>query len=336
MSRTPPIAVYYEHPDWFRPLFSELERRGVPHRAIDAGRHRFDPAGPEREIEGAALVFNRMSPSAWKRGAGGAIFYTLHFLTELEEAGVPVVNGSTVFRLEISKARQVALLERLGLPVPRTRVVNHPAQLPLAAESLQFPLIVKPNIGGSGAGIQRFDTPAALREAALAGTIPPALDGTLLLQEYHPPRGHSIVRVETLEGRHLYGIRIHLAEGAGFDLCPADVCVTTDGRALESAACPVGAAKAGLSVERFDAPLKVVHAVERIARASGLDVGGIEYLESERDGGLYFYDINALSNFVADGERVVGFDPTRRLVDALVARARASALPVRGSLRRPA
>jgi hypothetical protein len=52
-----------------------------------------------------------------------------------------------------------------------------------------------------------------------------------------------------------------------------------------------------------------------------LDVGGIEYLESERDGRLYFYDVNALSNFVAEPVRVVGFDPTARLVDALVARA---------------
>ena len=22
-----PIAIYYEHPDWFRPLFAELDRR---------------------------------------------------------------------------------------------------------------------------------------------------------------------------------------------------------------------------------------------------------------------------------------------------------------------
>ena len=42
---------------------------------------------------------------------------------------------------------------------------------------------------------------------------------------------------------------------------------------------------------------------------------------AERDGRLYLYDVNALSNFVADPVRVVGFDPTERLVDALVARA---------------
>jgi hypothetical protein len=75
-----------------------------------------------------------------------------------------------------------------------------------------------------------------------------------------------------------------------------------DGRAIRSAA-------------------HIVSAVERIAAAAHIDVGGIEYLESERDGQLYFYDINALSNFVAEPQTVLGFDPTSRLVDALERRA---------------
>jgi hypothetical protein len=51
--------------------------------------------------------------------------------------------------------------------------------------------------------------------------------------------------------------------------------------------------------------------------AAKIDVGGVEYLIDARDGQLYYYDINALSNFVADAPRVVGFDPTARLVDYL-------------------
>jgi glutathione synthase/RimK-type ligase-like ATP-grasp enzyme len=317
MAPARPIGIFYEHPHWFEPLFRELSRREIPHVKIDAARHGFDPA----RVEDFALVFNRMSPSAWKRGHGEAIFYTHDYLAHLESRGVPVFNGSRAFSLETSKALQVSLLERLRLAVPRTRVVNHPLLLPRAARELEFPLVVKPNIGGSGAGIVRFDGLPELAAAVESGTITGGLDGTLLLQEYHPPRGSSIVRVETLEGRYLYGIRIHLGEGAGFDLCPADVCKTVDGADLVSAACPAGAAKAGLTVEAQTPPPEVVRQVERIARATDLDVGGIEYLESERDGRLYFYDINALSNFVADPVRVVGFDPTERLVDALVARA---------------
>jgi hypothetical protein len=67
-------------------------------------------------------------------------------------------------------------------------------------------------------------------------------------------------------------------------------------------------------------PAEVIAQVEAIARAARLDVGGIEFLVDDRDGEVYFYDVNALSNFVADAPNVVGFDPWVHFVDYLVAR----------------
>ena len=55
--------------------------------------------------------------------------------------------------------------------------------------------------------------------------------------------------------------------------------------------------------------------------AAHIEVGGVEYLVNARDGQVYFFDINALSNFVADAPNVVGFDPVPRLVDYLLIRA---------------
>src|SRR5207249_906297 len=133
-----PLAVYYEHPDWFRPLFAELARRGVPHVRLHAPDHVFDPA----QAAPFALVFNRMSPSAYTRGHGDAVFYTLAFLAHLERRGVRVVNGYRAFATETSKALQLALLERLGLPYPKARVIHHPTQAPRAAEELRFPVLV--------------------------------------------------------------------------------------------------------------------------------------------------------------------------------------------------
>jgi hypothetical protein len=60
-------------------------------------------------------------------------------------------------------------------------------------------------------------------------------------------------------------------------------------------------------------------------------VGGIEYLVDDRDGQAYVYDINALSNFVADAVNVVGFDPHVRLVDYIEDRLGADAFAVSGS-----
>lgn len=317
MSSPRPLLVFYEHPDWFRPLFRELDRRRTPYVAVHADDVTFDPASLPPVASG---VFNRMSPSAWKRGRAGAIFFTHDYLAWLESHRVDVVNGAAAFRLETSKAQQIALLERLTIRAPKTRVVSSPGAIAAAARGLRFPIIVKPNIGGSGAGIMRFDDERALSDAVHEGTIDRGIDGVLLVQEYHRPLSRSIVRIETLNFRYLYAIRIHLGDTAEFNLCPADVCKTTDGRDLTSIACPTGAAKAGLTVESYTPHGDIIAAAERIARAAQIDVGGIEYLTSEDDGENYFYDINALSNFVADPVAVIGFDPTERLVDALETR----------------
>jgi hypothetical protein len=47
----------------------------------------------------------------------------------------------------------------------------------------------------------------------------------------------------------------------------------------------------------------------------------VEYLVSKADGRIYYYDVNATSNFVANAEAVVGFDPTARFADYIVRRA---------------
>lgn len=52
-----------------------------------------------------------------------------------------------------------------------------------------------------------------------------------------------------------------------------------------------------------------------------MDLGGVEYLVNARTGEPTFYDINALSNFVANAPDVVGFDPFVQLVDLIVDRA---------------
>ena len=310
-----PIAIYYEHPHWFVPLFKELERRKVPFVRIDAAQHHFDPAQLNGEGN-YSLVFNRMSPSAYRRGHGQAIFYTLYYLDHLEQRGKRIVNGHKAFRYETSKALQLSLLESLGLPYPKSRVINHPADAAQASDGLRFPIVVKPNIGGSGAGVTRFNSPQELEEAAQAGKLDLGIDSTALVQEFIPARGGHIVRVEVLGGKFLYGIKVHLT-GETFDLCPADICRTTGGQELARAACPVDAPKTGLRVEGYTPPDEIIQQVERIMNAANIEVGGIEYVTDDRDGKLYFYDINALSNFVADGPRVVGFDPFVKLVDFL-------------------
>ena len=311
-----PIAVYHEHPDWFKPLFAELERRHLPYVRLAADAHRFDPA--ERGSP-YSIVINRASPSAYLRGHGQSTFHTLHWLKHLERIGTPVVNGSKVYGLELSKATQADVLAELGLPSPRTVVVNDPSQVVAAATDLRYPVLVKANVGGSGAGITKYETASALETAVAEGRLTLGVDGVALVQEAAPLRDGHITRVETLDGKYLYAINVYPASGS-FDLCPADACQTTAGVELMGAACAVDAVKSGLRVEGFTPPAEIIEQVERISRFTGLDIGGIEYLIDDRDGKHYFYDINALSNFVADAPNVIGFDPWTNFVDYIEAR----------------
>ena len=322
MSEQPdlPLAILYEQPNWFKPLFAELDRRGTNYVKLSAVEHAYSPADhPEDQY---ALVFNRVSPSAWNRGNGDQIFYTVGFLEHLEARGVRVINGLQAFRSELSKAGQLTLLDQLGLPYPKARIIHRPSQAAAATDGLRWPIVVKPNIGGSGAGVMRFDILEALKSAADAGTLTFGLDSIALVQEFIPALDSHIVRVEVVNGKFLYAIKVHIT-GETFDLCPADICKTTDGVALDRAACAIDAPKSGITVEAYDPPPEVIADVERIMLHSGIDIGGVEYLTDLRDGQRYYYDTNALSNFVADGPRVVGFDPFARLVDWLEAEAAA-------------
>ncbi len=65
----------------------------------------------------------------------------------------------------------------------------------------------------------------------------------------------------------------------------------------------------------------MIEDVERIMELGGVEVGGVEYVFDERTGRQMYYDVNALSNFVADPVRVVGFNPYARLADFLIAEA---------------
>jgi glutathione synthase/RimK-type ligase-like ATP-grasp enzyme len=320
-----PVGVLDEHPEWSRRLCAEFDRRRVAWERIDHSSHAFAP-GDRRPRH--SVIVNRTSPSSHTRGHRGVLFYAEALLAHYESLGIPVVNPVAAYRFEKSKALQLGLFERLGARYPRTVVVNHPLQALGALDELRLPVVVKPNVGGSGAGIVRVDSKPALE--AIVDRLDLGPDGTALVQEYLEPAEGAIVRIEVLDGEYLYAIRIVRDARAGFNLCPADICrgpATAAAPRPELGACPADA-PGGLSVSRFDPPPEAIDTVIRLARAASIDVGGVEYLVSKADGEIYYYDVNATSNFVANAEAVLGFDPTACFADFIVRRARRRVRPV--------
>ena len=294
------LAVLYEHPQWFQPLFAALDRRGVQYEAIALSGHRFDPTDRDPP---APLVLSRVAQSSFLREPEHPIFYAAALLDHWSRCGARVLNGADVLAIDSSKARQLSLIGGLGFAVPKSRIVHRVRDLAGAAQDFDFPLIVKANIGGSGAGIVRYSSREELLTSIDQGTTPTSIDGVLIVQDYVPVRDGTITRIETLGGRFLYAIEVE-SGGDNFDLCPADACVAQPGRAA-------------IRMTAVTPSPEIIRASEQIAQAVGLDVGGVEVMIDDRDGVPRFYDINAMSNFVADPLNVLGWDPHDRLVDYL-------------------
>ncbi len=304
------LVVLYEHPEWQKPLWAALDRRGIRYAAFDLKRAAFAPdAIPE-----APLYFNQASPSAYVRGNTRAVPLALSLMRSLETAGARVVNGSRAFLLELSKSAQAALVHKLQIPHPRSLAFNDP-EAALAQWDAGWPALLKPEQGGSGARMFLLQSPAELQQLLRDQPSLWLPDNLLLLQEYFPvDPANGIVRMEFLGGKLLYAMRV-ISHGA-FNLCPSEVCNPADGGPGH---CEIPAPAPVKPVEFYpypELPAEAAALGERIVAAGGLDVGGIEYLEAA-DGRRIFYDINANSNLRAPIGQAFGFDPFARVVDYL-------------------
>src|SRR5947207_5925804 len=147
---TPELIVLHEHPEWQKPLFAALHRRGVRFEAFDVTRAAFSNVEPPR----APLYFNQASPSAYIRGNTRAVPLALAYMRSLDRLGARVLNGADVFALELSKSAQATLLQTLAIDCPRSITFNDVGALRAYASEIRWPALLKPDQGGSGARIQ--------------------------------------------------------------------------------------------------------------------------------------------------------------------------------------
>jgi glutathione synthase/RimK-type ligase-like ATP-grasp enzyme len=306
---TPDLIVIHEHPEWQKPLFAALERRGLSFSPYDLKRNSFDPARLPR----ARLYFNQASPSAYVRGNTRAVPLCLSFLRSLEIGGARVLNGSRAFALELSKSAQAALMLRLGIDHPRTLAFNDPA---IALESWEagWPAMLKPEQGGSGARMHLLNSPDEFLRLFRERPDVWVPENLLLLQEYCPgDPARGIVRMEFLGGELLYAMRV-VSHGV-FNLCPSEVCNPEGGGAGHCEVAPAAPTKPVEFYPYPEIPAEAVETGKRLVAAGSLDVAGIEYLEM--NGRRIFYDVNANSNLRKPIGEAFGFDPFDRVAEWL-------------------
>ena len=300
------IAFLYEHPSWSQSLIDTFKKRGVAIDVINIADTAFDTSVSEFNHD---LVINRVNIMPSAQVHPRVAFQTLHFLSWLELCGTRVINGAKAHRIGSSKVLQNGVFSALDLEHPKGISVYVDSDIAKAADGVGYPLMVKPNIGGSGAGIQKYETPGQLNADVAARSIDLGIDGTGVIQSYIQSDGY-VYRVELIGGELFYSIRQPIQEGV-FNYCAADGCAAQE----ELDFC---VAEGGRGIESFDVPDTVFTAVKSIAEYCGADVVGVEYFLESPTGKPCYYDINPYSNFVANGEQLLGFSPEEKYVDFIL------------------
>lgn len=297
----PRIHVLHENPAWLPPLAAAFDRARLPWTEWFLHEATFDLAAPPPE----GVFYNRMSASSHTRDHRFSAELTAAVLAWLTSWGRTVINGPGALDLEISKVRQYAALKRHGIATPHTMLTAGRNQIVPAARRhfAPGPLILKPNRGGKGLGVQLFQTVDALAAHVESPAYEPPVDGLQLLQEYVRAPRPVITRGEFVGGRFLYAVEVDTSQG--FELCPADVCTIGD------TACPVGETPAARFrvVSGIDPLLR--DRIERFLAASGIDVAGVEFIEAT-DGRRLVYDVNTNTNYNPDAEAEAGIAGTSR------------------------
>ncbi|HST67545.1 MAG TPA: hypothetical protein VLM05_20410 [Mycobacteriales bacterium] len=273
------VHVVHENPEWLPPFAAAFEAEGVDWDEVLVTGGLLDLTAEPAP----GVWWSRMSASAATRGHAISAEHARGLFDHLEASGRRVVNGRAVLDLELSKVRQLVLLRAAGIDVPRTVAVlgAAPADVRAAAEQIGGPVVVKPNRGGKGLGVQRFDSAAAVE------VVEPPVDGVLLVQEYVAPAEPRITRAEIVGGEFVYAITADTGRG-GFQLCPADACAVDGG---------------SLFALRPSVPEKLIRAYEDFARRHGIEVAGFEFLETA-DGRTVTYDVNTNTNYNPEVEAV--------------------------------
>ena len=294
------IHVIHENAAWLEPLARELDAQRLPWCGwfLDAGA--FDLSRPPP----TGVFYNRMSASSHTRGHRYAGELTASVLAWLQAHGRRVVNGPRALDLEISKARQYAALEAVGIRTPRSVLVAGNDRLVAAAREFFTggPFILKPNRGGKGLGVRLFHTLEALACYLDSAEYELPVDGLHLLQQYIRAPAPLITRVEFVGGRFLYAVEVDTS--GGFELCPADACVNGE------AFCPAGPPEPGRPLAKFtiiddiDSGLK--RRYEAFLAANDIEVAGIEFICDDANGAFYTYDVNTNTNYNPDAEARAG------------------------------
>jgi len=298
-----PIGLLSDNINFVQPLLRAMYAAGVPARVIPV------PHLPFAEFDGRAypeVIFNRVAVRT-AMGAPGMVTLVRDLLSALQLQGKHIINNRHCHQVGSSKALQSLVFERAGVLSPKTFVLHDKAMLTTAREQMPDGML-KPNVGGFGAGVWAPEPPGQdVPPAVLAAAF--AADGMAVWQQRYIPRDNVIYRVELLGGEVLYRARVPVKPDS------FNYCLGNAGSSSVPGMIPDDPVILDNVLET-----KLRSDLAHICRLAEMDVGSVEYLIPNGESAPCFFDINPVSTYHPKAAVLLGFDPYRRLAAWLKAR----------------
>jgi ribosomal protein S6--L-glutamate ligase len=231
--------------------------------------------------------------------------YGVSIVRQFEQQSVPLVNGSVAIARTRDKVRTLAVLARHGVPVPRTVCTRSLSGLDTALGLVGgCPAIVKLQHGTQGIGTMIAETPQALH--SLIETLW-AMGQEIVLQEYVKESEGRDIRALVVAGRLIAAMRRQARPGEFRSNLHR-----------------------GGTGDALTLPPRYRHCALKAARLTGLDVAGVDLLESHT--GPVVVEINS-SPGLEGIEQATGVDVAQAIV--ALAEQRAEAMRAAGISPRP-
>ena len=197
--------------------------------------------------------------------------YTYKFARRAEQEGMPVIDDTHSMIRCTNKVFLKEILEKAGLPIPRTEILDEKSDLAAVFEKLGNPVVLKTPDGSFGTNMVKARSLEELRAGAKQMFKETAL---IIAQEFVPTKFDW--RIGVLNGEPLYACQYRMARGHWQIVKHGPDGKTTEG------------GFATFPVE--DAPPEVVDAAVRGARLIGDGLYGVDLKETDK--GVVIIEIN--------------------------------------------
>ncbi len=210
--------------------------------------------------------------------------FTYRFARRAEQEGMPVIDDTVSMIRCTNKVYLKEILEKAGIPIPRTEIINEKSDLSAVLDRLGTPVIIKPPDGSFGANMVKASSLEELKASSAVLFRDTAL---LIVQAFLPTKFDW--RIGVLDGEPLFACQYRMARGHWQIVKRGAGGKITEG----------GSTTMAIS----DAPALVVETAVRAARLIGDGLYGVDLKETED--GVFVIEINDNPNLELDIEALV-------------------------------